>query len=127
MVKIITNFILVGNININIYGAPYGTVFCYLVTATLDLIVIHKLLKPNYGFGFVLKSILSVILMGISVAFIYELLLPYSYQLALFSAILVGIIVYFALIIILKVIKKQDVEVMPGGDKLQKLLGNFIK
>ncbi len=127
LVKIITNFILVGNININIYGAPYGTVFCYLVTATLDLIVIHKLLKPNYGFWFVLKSILSVILMGISVAFIYELLLPYSYQLALFSAILVGIIVYFALIIILKVIKKQDVEVMPGGDKLQKLLGNFIK
>lgn len=128
MVKVVTNYVLVGNIDININGAPYGTVFCYFVTALLNLIVIHKLLHPNYGFGFVIKAILSVALMGLSVNFVYDMLsgMAIRYEFSLFLAILVGVFAYLLLMILLKVIKKQDVEAMPGSSKILKIMGKFI-
>ena len=129
LVKIVVNYILVGNINININGAPVGTVLCYLTTATLDLIAIHKYFAPDYGIGFIVKTIASVVLMGFCADASYNLMIGItsSNSISLMVSIILSAIVYFALLLVLKTIKKQDVLAMPRGEMLAKLLKKFLK
>ena len=44
------NYVLVGNPDINIKGAPIGTLVCYGLIATVNLVIVWRLLaeKPNY-------------------------------------------------------------------------------
>ena len=46
--------------------------------------------------------------------------------LSLLLAVAAAACVYFVLIVVLKAIERQDIEAMPYGDKLVKLLGRFI-
>ena len=126
-VKIIVNFILVGNENININGAPYGTVLCYLTVMVLNLVSVQKLLHPNYGWGFVLKTVFSVAAMGAAAYFANRVLVPFlGNSLALLFAIAVGGVTYLVLLIALRALKKQDLEAMPGSKFILKLIGRFI-
>jgi len=130
-VKVVVNYILVGNPEININGAPVGTVLCYLVTSMLNLISISKHLKPKYGFDFIIKTILSSLVMGTVVYLIYSKINVLvngmsGMILALGISIITGVVLYFGLLIITKSIKRQDVEFMPKSEKILKLIGRFI-
>ena len=129
LVKIVINYILVGNISININGAPIGTVLCYLTTATLNLIAIHKYFAPKYGVGFIIKTIISVVAMGITAKVFYDFMINVtsSNSVSLLSSVFVAAVVYFSLLLIFKTIQKQDVLAMPCGDKLSKILDKFLK
>ena len=50
MVKVFINYALVGNPDINIQGAPIGTLACYALVAVLNLGIVRGLLakKPRY-------------------------------------------------------------------------------
>ncbi len=126
-VKVIVNYILVGNIDININGAPVGTDCCYLVTAALNLISIHRYMKPNYGLGFIVKSVASVAVMGVVAYFAYDFLVAsLGSTISLVIAIFLAATVYFTLLILTRAIKKQDILAMPKSEKILKLLGRFI-
>lgn len=126
-VKVVVNYILVGNIDININGAPIGTNCCYLVTLALNLMAIHRCIKPNYGWGFTLKSVFSAAVMGVVAYFVNDALAGVlGTTLALAVAIVVAGIMYFALLIFTKAIRKQDVLAMPKSEKILKFLGRFI-
>lgn len=126
-VKVIVNFILVGNINININGAPYGTVLCYITTASLNLFMIYKSIRPNYGFAFLVKSVLSAASMGILAYFSCAFIKPVAGNFAgLVVGIGVGVISYFVLLVILRALKREDVEAMPGSSHILKLIGRFL-
>lgn len=129
LVKIIVNYVLVGNIDININGAPVGTVLCYLTTATLNLIAIHKYFAPKYGMGFIIKTIISVVVMGVCAKVVYDVLIGFtsSNSISLMASVFVAAIVYFGLLLALKTIEKQDVLAMPCGEKLAKILNRFLK
>jgi hypothetical protein len=42
---IITDYILVSNPNINIYGAPVGTLLCYIAIMIFDMLFIRAKIK----------------------------------------------------------------------------------
>ncbi len=126
-VKVITNFILVGNINININGAPYGTVLCYVTTALLNLIVIHKAMHPDYSFAFVIKTIICSAVMGALAYFTFDSVYgTLGNSLSLIIAMMIGVISYLACLILFKTLRKEDVEAMPGSKIIMKLLGRFL-
>ncbi len=126
-VKVIVNFVLVGNINININGAPYGTVLCYLTTASLNLIAIYKVMRPNYGAAFLIKSVLSTAIMGVLAWFVYQFSAPIvGNTIALLAAVAAGGVVYLFALLVLRALKKEDVEAMPGSKKILKLIGRFL-
>ncbi|MBQ7039184.1 MAG: polysaccharide biosynthesis protein [Clostridia bacterium] len=126
-VKVIVNFILVGNINININGAPYGTVLCYITTAGLNLYAIHKSIRPGYGFMFIVKSALSAAVMGVLAYLVCGFVVPMlGNTLGLIAGIGVGVLSYFALLILLRALKKEDVMAMPGSKYILKLIGRFL-
>ena len=130
--KIVMNYILVGNPEINIHGAPVSTLCCYLVIVGLNLFFIWKysVKKPRYLQLFA-KPVLASVLMGITVWAAYgftnrALFGAHSAYganaIATMVSILVGVAVYAILVVALRILRAEDVRSIPHGEKLIKLL-----
>lgn len=127
VVKILVNYILVGNPSINIMGAPIGTVLCYLVTASLNIISIKKYLKPSLGAGSVVKICVSAAVMGVFAGGAYNFINDITdYKIALFVSIALAVVIYFGGLLLLKAIRKEDVDFMPGAEKINKIIGRYL-
>lgn len=130
--KIIMNYFLVGNPNINIMGAPISTLCCYLVIAGLNLYFVWKYSpeKPRY-FQIFAKPALASVLMGISAWAVYGLLsralsgggsVYLSNAVSTLGAIFVAVVVYGVLVLALRILRAEDLESIPHGKKLAKIL-----
>lgn len=153
VVKIITNYILVGTHNFNIGGAPISTLLCYMTIATLNLIQVKRILSPTFNFtDNIIKPLVSAAVMGVVAFFGYNFtasliggpqfdlsftlhfieavppVTPVAGNLrlkaiiALGVAMILAVIVYMIMIFMLKAIKKDDILMMPKGEKLSNLL-----
>lgn len=131
LTKIVMNYILVGNPDINIHGAPVSTLCCYLVIVVLNLFFVWKysLEKPHYIQLFA-KPVLASALMGgaawAAYGFADRALTGHSAYMANAAAtlcgILAGVAVYAVLVIALRILRAEDVRSIPHGDRLIKLL-----
>lgn len=128
-VKVVMNYVLVGNPNIGIKGAPIGTLVCYVLIATLNLALVRGMLrqKPNYLRIFFGPALASAI-MGAAAWAVQGLLsrfLTGTYLLdsiCTLISICVAVVVYLALVLTLRLIRKEDLRMLPKGDKLAKML-----
>ena len=119
-IKIVVNYILVGIPEINIIGAPIGTLCCYVYIALANMICILKYskVKPKV-FGVLLKPAVAAILCAVAAYFANRLLVNViSEKIAVVIAILVAVIVYLAFLIILRAFTEDDVLSFPKGEKL---------
>jgi stage V sporulation protein B len=132
LVKISMNYVLVGNPNINIYGAPVSTLCCYVVIAGLNLLFVWKYSaqKPRYLQLFA-KPILATALMGGSAWAVYGLshrLLAGSMSAYLSNAVAtvlgigVGVIVYGILVLAMGLLRAEDLQGIHGSGKIIRLL-----
>ncbi len=133
--NIVLNWYLVGNPAINIYGAPIGTLICYMVMGGLNLwFVINKLPeKPKLSKVFVMP-VINCTLMGFVAWLVYPAVMGImgagtepgriSTLLGLVIAIGVAVVVYLVLTIITRAITIEDMKLIPKGEKIAKLL-NF--
>ncbi len=130
--KIILNYVLVGNPNINIHGAPISTLCCYMVIVALNLIFVwhYSPKKPKYLQLFA-KPVAASVLMGVAAWSVYGLTMQvltggeYAYganALATMVGIGAGVVVYGILVIALHILRAEDLESIPKGQKLIKLL-----
>ena len=131
MVKIVMNYFLVGNPDINIHGAPVSTLCCYLTIAGLNLFFVWKYSpeKPRYLAIFVKPVIASVLMGGAAWAvhgFVSRALSGHSAYganaAATLCGILAGVIVYAVLVVALRILRAEDLKTVPHGAKLAKLL-----
>ncbi len=126
IVKIIINTILVKNPDININGAPIGTNACYIVILLLNLYWIRKETKVTLPLvNSVLKPLVSVIVMAIAVIFVYSRTAVLGTYLSLVISIITGGAVYVAMILALKVITEDLLDLIPGGTKIKPILKKF--
>ncbi len=132
LTKIGMNYVLVGNPEINIHGAPISTLCCYLVIAGLNLFFVWKYSpeKPRYGALFAKPAVASL-LMGASAWASYGFLnrmLSAGHSayganaVATLGGIVCGVVVYFVLVIALQILRAEDVRSLPHGEKLIRLL-----
>ena len=127
--KIVVNYTLVGNPKIMIFGAPVGTLCCFAVISTLNLLIIKRAVPhpPRYlvALG---KPLLASVIMAAAAWGSHGLLSRVLYgslgkdMLATAGAILVGVVVYAVLVLALRTLTHEDLEMMPGGKKLAKIL-----
>ena len=128
--KLVITYVFVGIKAINVSGGPIGTIAAYAIAAVLN----HRDLKKQLGIEidytetYVKPGICSV-LMGVAAFAAYKLLylLLNSNTLALLLAILVGVVVYGALVLLTGTIRKEEIRRLPKGEKLLKLLDRFVK
>ena len=128
VVKFLANWFLIGNPNINISGTPIGTVLCYGVITVLNLIAIFKTVKLSTGmFGIIFKPLVCSVGMGVMVFFAYRSMdLLIGGHIATVLAILVGVAVYFAGLIGIRYLRREDVLLLPKGDKLVLMLARWL-
>ena len=126
VVKIIVNYLLVGNPAIGIYGAPVGTVCCFLVIAAVEMYIIRRAIPaaPHFGRAIAKPLVASVVMAACAWA-VYGLLsgpLKLSARIAVLPAIAIAVLVYLGLVLALRAISREDLTLMPKGDKIAKLL-----
>lgn len=128
-VKVGINYVLVGNPDINIKGAPIGTLVCYGLIALVNLVIVWRLLedKPNYLKIFV-KPLLASAIMGATAWAVHGLcarLFTGGYvkeSLATLVAIGAAVVVYLILVLALRLITREDLKMIPKGDKIASIL-----
>ena len=131
VVKVIVNWILVGDPRVNIYGAPIGTLVCYIVMCFMNRHFIRRGLKAAPHVGTVLyRPAISALIMGAAVWCVYHgvtALLGGSLGWKLSAVITiisvaVGVVIYLAAIAYTHAITAADLGRIPHGDRLAKLL-----
>ena len=151
VVKIVTNYILIAMPAVNIGGAPISTNLCYFTIATLNILSVKKIMKPNLTFsGFILRPLIASALMGVGAYFTYQGVanflqtermhislnfLPQTSPftpvlaserlkivIALCAAIAVAVVIYLLMVFVLRLIKREDVEMLPKGEALSKMM-----
>ena len=146
LLKIINNYNLVALPGVGIYGAPFGNVLCFGLCMVLDLIIISRVIRgrPSYIPIFAKPAAASA-LMGLGAWAVYGLaskammsagilcevdkltaqvvdLSRAGNALASMMAILVAVVIYAIMVVLLRAISREDLKLMPKGDKIAKLL-----
>ena len=131
--NIVLNWFLVGNPNINIFGAPIGTLLCYVVMSGLNLwFVMNKLPeRPKLAKVFFMPAI-NCLIMGFVAWLLYPAVLGLIgagtqperklVLIGLVAAIGAAIIVYLLLTIVTRAITLDDMKLVPKGEKIAALL-----
>jgi len=123
VIKLTANYILVGKIGIT--GAPIGTLCCFGTVAVIDLILLRKVLPeaPRYTKVFI-KPLAASAIMGVAAWASHGLLLRVlgSNTLATVGAIGLAVVIYAVLIFALRAISREDLSLMPKGEKIAKIL-----
>lgn len=130
VIKIVVNWFLVAQRGINIYGAPIGTLVSYFIMAVMDFIFLCVTLRETPRMLRIFAGPVGAsLLMGASAWAVYGLAGRFlgtgSYlgmAAAAGLAILVAVIVYLVSVVALRVITKEDMSLIPGGEKVAKIL-----
>ena len=125
VVKVIANFFLVANPDLHIAGAAIGTLICYAVITVLNGIAIvrRRIFDPGC-LKTLFKPLLAGLLMGAVTYMAYGFLASAlgSAKLACLAAMAVAVVVYVILVYALRIITYDDCMLLPGGEKLAKIL-----
>ena len=130
VIKIVVNWFLVAQPGINIYGAPVGTLVSYFLMAAMDFVFLCVTLRQTPRMLRIFAGPVGAsLLMGLSAWAVYGLagrFLNTGSYLGLAAAaglaILVAVVVYLVSVIAMRVITKEDMSLIPGGDKVAKIL-----
>ncbi len=124
LVKLGINYLLVGNPEINIVGAPVGTLICYALITTLNLVAMKRLFRQRSGLGkILLKPLLATFAMAV-VAFVsYDVLsATVSGSIACLGAIALAACTYVVFVLLLRIITYDDCMLLPKGKKIARIL-----
>ena len=122
--KVIVNYVLVSNPDVNVNGAPIGTLVCFGLIAVMDLIIIGKTMPeaPNF-FRVFAKPVLASVIMGAAAWGSYGLLSRrFGTLISTAGSILLAVIIYAILVVALRMISKDDLSLMPKGEKIGRIL-----
>ena len=120
MCKLLLNLLLVSNPKFGAAGAAFATGVCHLVAFLIGYIVLIENINLDMKFSkFILKPILATTVMAICSYSSYFLLSQvFQTKIATIIAIIVAIIMYILSVITLKVFTKEEILMIPCGNKL---------
>ena len=124
LVKLVLNLVLLPIPQLNVYGAAIGSIACHAVAFTIVFNVLKKYVKLDLPFKkFVLKPVLATAIMGVCSYTVYLILSGIvSWNLATIISILFAVIIYLAALLALKVYNKEDIYMLPKGEKIYRIL-----
>ncbi len=123
--KLILNIVLIRQPNIHIYGAPISSIACQVISFSYGFTILAKNMSVKLGLiKYIVKPLSCALVMGISAWGVYSLLftLSGSNLISLAISILAAVIVYFTMVILLKVLNDEEIKMLPMGEKVLNLL-----
>ena len=125
IVKIIVNYILVGQPSLNIIGAPIGTLVCYIAITALDVVAMrrHISARPTI-FKNIVRPLIASALMGGATFLVYRVLSSRlgSWKLSCLVSLAFAVVLYAVLAVALQCVTYEDCMLLPKGEKIAKLL-----
>lgn len=119
IIKVVINYFCIPYLGID--GAPVGTFVCYLTIAVLNMISIIRTAKIDFKWNsFVIRPLLAAIVMGFA-AFGLLKVMPGGNMMCLIEIGICGIVYLFAALAF-KTINKEDIMMLPSGDKIAALM-----
>lgn len=122
--KLVLTFLLVGTPEINMMGAAISTLCCYTLISALNLFAMAKKGYAVNVLRTMLKPLIAAAIMGAAAFGAKTLLVRMGFgnTLVTVGSIAAAGIVYVILVLVLRVITKDDCSLLPKGDKIAKLL-----
>lgn len=123
--KVILNAALIRIPSINVLGAVLSTTGCYLVAAVFDVIMLSRKTGTRFDFmGSFLKPVIGSVAMAAGALGSYHLFFTLigSNTIATLLAICVAVAVYGLVMLLIKGIVEEDLQTVPGGGKLIRIL-----
>lgn len=129
IVKLITNLLLIPVEGIYENGAAIGSVFCHIVSFTIVYNVLKRTVKLDFRISkMIIKPLIITVIMCIVSYSSYVGILSIgiiSSRIASIIGIIIAIIVYVILVILFRVLSKEDIYMLPKGEKLYNILKKF--
>ena len=128
VLRLLLVYIMVGNPNLGLMGAPLGAFIGYFLIAVLNLLAMRRKVaqKPRLLRN-LLRPAMPAVVMGVVVFFCYQLLVSIigidgSRVILAGVPIALGACVYFVCVVLMKSITREDCLLLPKGEKIAKLL-----
>lgn len=128
-IKIGLNYLLIGIPSINVNGAVFGTAAFYLFC----IIYNYAVLKKETGVKIDLKTVIikplvASVLCGVSAYGVYTVVSKvagFGNTLACLAGIAVAVLVYAISVLLMKTLVKNDILMLPKGEKIAKILEKY--
>lgn len=124
LVKLVLNIVLLKIPFFNVYGAAIGSIACHAVAFTIVFNVLKKYVKLDLPLGkFVIKPAIATGIMSVcsyTLCVILKGIIPRNT--ATLIAMAFAVIVYIAAVLALKIYNREDIYMLPKGEKIYKFL-----
>lgn len=127
IVKLILNIVLIQIPSIGVNGAAIGTIACNAIACIIGFSVLKKNMDIKFSFSkYLVKPIIATFIMSIcSYAIYLGINSIFSGKIATIIAMGMAVIVYTLAIVALKIFTKEEIFMIPYGQKIYKLLEKF--
>lgn len=124
VIKIGLNLVLITNPNINIYGAVISSFICQFVVFMIVYITMKRNIKVKFEpVKHIVKPLLAGLIMGVVIFFINYLFNGVIRNSILtIINIMIGAVVYLISVFALKILSKDEILMLPKGEKIYNLL-----
>lgn len=128
-IKLGANWLLCGIPEVNILGAGVGTLLCYLFLVVCQFRCLRRAAGVSLStVGIFFRPLACALVCGGGARFVYDLFRPclpegqVGEAVGLLAAALTGGTLYFAGLLLLRGIRKRDLQSLPNGQKIAKML-----
>ena len=129
LVKIAVNWVLVGNPAVGIYGAPIGTLVCYIVMCAMNAFFLRRRpAEPVRVLPALGRAALSSAIMGVVAWGVYQLVARAlggaaalgwkGSVIAMLSAMIAAVAVYLVAAVRTRAVTGDDLKLIPHGEKI---------
>ena len=120
--KIILDYVLIAIPSINIYGSPIASIVCYGVSMMINYgwIFAKTGMKMDWG-GVVFRPGAATLGMGIAVLLAMRVF-DLGRGINTLIVVFIGVFIYIVLAFVVGALKREDMETIPGGKQIEKLM-----
>ena len=116
--KLVINQTLIKIPSINIKGAVYGTLACYIIALAICFASVLKNFKLNFNFSnLIIKPIAATAVMGFATHYSYAWIYRVSSSnfAAVMTSILISVLVFGLVLLVTGAVSRQDISALPFG------------
>lgn len=121
LVKVFLNLYLVSKPQININGAPIGTLMCYITVMVLNIMALKRKTKIKLSFmEFIIKPLILAVITAFGAYLSFDIISGFisSVTISLFLSIFITAVIYFAFLFLIRGVSEEELLLIPKGEKI---------
>ena len=124
IVKIVLNYFLIADPRLNVMGAVISNIIMFLVLLVLNVLSMRRYLTVKINLvDIFLKPAIGAIACGAAAYGLHYITKDIlGGKIATLLSVLAAAVIYFVIVFSLRILTKEDVEMLPKGKKIQKVL-----